>query len=356
VWEIYNRRDGMVYVLCDGYPDFLREPASPQIQIERFFPWFALTFNECENETRIYPPSDVHLMRDMQLEYNRCRQGLREHRVAARPKTIVSAGALDDEDIAKLQSHPNNAVLELNGLQPQQDVKQLLQAWQGPGIDPNLYEVNPLYEDIMRTIGLNEANLGAAKGTATGDQISEASRQTAMGSNLDDLDDLLSQLAHAGGQILLKEVSSDTVKRVVGQGAVWPELSRQEVAEELFLEIEAGSTGRPNQAQEVANAERLFPLLIQVPGIDPEFVAKELIKRLDDRLDMTLAFKSMLPSIVAMNQMARPTVPGAGVVPGMPGGAGGASNGAAPPGIAGSPPPDQVGALAGAPPPGGPIQ
>ena len=36
VWEIYSRRDGLVYVVCQGYPDFLREPASPEIQIERF--------------------------------------------------------------------------------------------------------------------------------------------------------------------------------------------------------------------------------------------------------------------------------------------------------------------------------
>ena len=28
VWEIYCRKDGLVYTVCDGYPDFLREPAS----------------------------------------------------------------------------------------------------------------------------------------------------------------------------------------------------------------------------------------------------------------------------------------------------------------------------------------
>ena len=26
VWEIYNRKDGAVYVVCDGYTDFLQEP------------------------------------------------------------------------------------------------------------------------------------------------------------------------------------------------------------------------------------------------------------------------------------------------------------------------------------------
>jgi hypothetical protein len=122
-----------------------------------------------------------------------------------------------------------------------------------------------------------------------------------MGSNIDDIDDMLTSIARAGSQILLQECSADTVKRIVGEGAVWPDMSAQQIADELWLQIEAGSTGRPNQAQEIANAERLFPLLMQIPGIKPEWIAKELIKRLDDKLDITTAFQSMLPS---MNGMA----------------------------------------------------
>ena len=80
VWEIYNRKDGLVYIVCDGYPDFLREPGAPDTPLERFWPWFTLTFNEIDHEDEIFPPSDVRLMKDMQLDYNTARQGLREHR------------------------------------------------------------------------------------------------------------------------------------------------------------------------------------------------------------------------------------------------------------------------------------
>lgn len=350
VWEIYCRKTGMVYHVCDGYPEFLREPAEPETKIDRFYPWFALAFNECEHEDEIFPPSDVRLMKDMQLEYNRARQGLREHRIAARPKTIVSSGMLDDGDKEKLKDHPANAVIEINGLQPGQDVKTVLQAFTGPGLDPNLYEINPIYEDVMRTTGVQEANLGGtSSGTATESQIAEASRQTSMGSNIDDLDDLLSQLAHAGGQILLKEVSAETAKKIVGPGAVWPELSRQEIEEDLWLEVEAGSTGRPNQAQEIANVERIMPILLQIPGLDPEFLAKEVLRRLDDRMDLKAAFKPMMPSITMMNAMTQPTVPGAGQQAGQEGGAAGAQASGAPglPEQGGSPAPDQVQAMGG---------
>ena len=62
VWQIYCRKDGLVYEVCEGYQDFLREPASPEIYNERFYPWYALIFNECDHESEIFPPSDVRLM------------------------------------------------------------------------------------------------------------------------------------------------------------------------------------------------------------------------------------------------------------------------------------------------------
>ena len=359
VWEVYNRKDGLVYTVCDGYRDFLREPESPQIYNERFYPWYALIFNSVENQKELYPPSDVRLMRDMQLEYNRCREGLKEQRIAGRPFTAVVSGQMDSEDMEKLTNREANAVIEFNALQPNQDIKQLLQSFARPGVDPNLYEVNPVYEDILRTTGIQEANLGGTSNTtATQAQIAEGSRQTSMGSNIDDLNDLLTQLARNGGQILMREMDRQKVQRVVGQGAVWPDnATAQDIANEILLEIEAGSMGRPNQQQDIANAQRLYPLLIQLPGIDPEFLAKDVLRRLDDRLDLTQAFKSALPSIVAMNGMASggapagPTMPGAGAGPGAMQGPQGASHGPSPgavPPVGG--PPDASGQLSGAPP------
>jgi hypothetical protein len=362
VWEIYNRKDGLVYVVCDGYSEFLRDPASPDIYTERFYPWYALMFNSVEDERELYPPSDVRLMRDMQLEYNRCREGLKEQRIAARPFVASVSGALDDDDKDKLVNRKANDLIEFNALQPNQDIKQLLQAYAGPGVDPNLYEVNPVYEDILRTTGIQEANLGGTSSTtATQSQIAESSRMTSMGSNIDDLNDLLTQIARHGGQILLREMSQDRVKKVVGRGAVWPmNPDAQDIANEILLEIEAGSMGRPNQAQDIANAQRLYPLLIQLPGIDPEFLAKDVLRRLDDRLDLTQAFKSALPSIVAMNGMAQgggaggpagPIMPGAGAGPGAAQGPHGAPNAPSPGGPAPGGPPDAAGQLGGVPPP-----
>lgn len=318
VWEVYDRKTGLVYMLCDGYPDFLKEPSPPDVWTENFYPWFPLVLNECDHPTMIYPPSDVFLLRHQQMEYNRLREGLREHRIANRPATVAAAGVLSEKDVETMTTRPANAVIELDGLQPGQAVNQLLQAFSPPGVDPNLYEVNGIFEDVLRTVGVQEANLGAVSGgTATESSIAESSRMSSLASNVDDLDDLLTRMARAAGQIMLAEISEETVKRVIGPGAIWPELSREQLAQEIYLEIEAGSAGRPNQAQEIQNFERLAPLLMQIPGISPELLAKEGIRRLDDKLELADLYDPNQLSITAMNQIAGrgPMGPGAGTGP-----------------------------------------
>lgn len=359
VWETYDRKTGLVYVLCDGYPDFLKEPAVPDVWTENFYPWFPLVLNECDHPTMIYPPSDVFLLRHQQVEYNRLREGLREHRIANRPATIAAGGILSEKDMENMIARPANAVIELDGLQPGQAVNQLLQAFSPPGVDPNLYEVNGIFDDILRTVGVQEANLGAVGGgTATESSIAESSRMSSLASNVDDLDDLLTRMARAAGQIMLAEISEETVKTIIGPGAVWPELTREQLAQEIHLEIEAGSAGRPNQAQEVQNFERLAPLLMQIPGISPELLAKEGIKRLDDKLELADLYDPNQLSIAAMNQIAGrggmgPGGPGAGTGPTTdpaaqgPAGANnaptpGASPGASPEGTNVGPPPGMM--------------
>jgi hypothetical protein len=329
VWELWNKKDGLVYVVCDGYPDFLNEPAAPDVYTDRFWPWYLTAFNEIDG--RVWPVSDVSLIRPMQRELNRARQGLREHRVANRPKTAYAAGSLDEDDLDALRNHPVNALIGVNGLQPGQDINQILQAIRGAPIDPNLYEINQIWQDLQRTIGVQEADLGGTSGdTATETSIAASSKASATGSAVDDIDETLTGIAKAAGQILLLNVGEETVKNVVGPGAMWPMLSKAEVARDLFLEIEAGSSGRPNQALELQNFERLAPILMQLPGIKPAFLVKQALKRLDDRVDVDEAIADGLPSVTSMNSGKLPGMPG---MPGDPAAQGpqGSANAPAPP-------------------------
>ena len=303
IYEVYDRKTGIQYCMADGHDDFLREPMSPDVQVETFWPVFALVFNEVEHKDHLYPPSDISLLLPMQHEYNRARQGLREHRRANRPKYAAPAGVLEEEDKEKLATHPANAVIELQALAAGQKVNDVIQPVGQIGIDPNLYEVRTIFDDIQLVVGAQEAQFGGlSKATATETSIAESARMSSLGANVDELDSFMSEITRSAGQVLLANLSTDEVKKIVGPGAVWPEMTRDQIMEEVFLEIEAGSTGKPNRAAELANIERIMPFLLQIPGIDPKWLAKELLKRLDDKLELDSAFADKIPSIVAMNQ------------------------------------------------------
>lgn len=318
VWKVWDKSTGQEFVMAKGWPAFIKEPATPDVQIERFFPVMPLQFNPVEDDqekpknTRRYGLSEIELLRDMQGEYNRARQGLRAHRWANRPNYATMRGLLEDEDREALRSGPAHGVVELNSLLPGQKVEDILNIVPKAPIDPALYDVSPLFADIQRTSGTQEANLGRKSGTtATEASITEGSRVDFNDSNIDDLDDFLTLIARSGGQILFLNMSRDQVTKIAGPGAIWPEFSASEVADEVFLGIQAGSSGRPNRQLELANFERVAPLLIQIPGIKPAWMVEQIIDRLgDSSIDLTDAFLEGLPSIIAQNALSQVPAPG----------------------------------------------
>lgn len=328
VWKYYDKPSGMVYYLLDGYDGFIREPAAPDVFVEDFWPVYALTFNAVESEDELFPPSDVELLISMQQEYNRARQGQRQHRDAAKPRYVAPIGVLSEDDKAQIESAAPFTVSELN-IEPGTDIKSILQVVPMAGVDPNLYETNQLFTDMQLVVGTQEAQLGGtSKSTATEAAIAQGASSSSDGSSIDDLDTFLTAIARAAGQILLKEMSPEKVMEIAGPGALWPQMTLAQIAGELFLEVEAGSTGKPNQAAEIQNWERLLPSLIQMPTINPTWLARETLRRLDDRLDLTEALVGGMASIVAQNRAATATPGGAPEDQG----AAGADNGPQPPG------------------------
>lgn len=336
VYVMQHKADGLIYTMVDGYSDFLEEPRAPTVEVEGFWTLQALTFNDIEEEGAIFPPSDVRLLRHPQKEYNRTMEARRQHRIANRPLYAAGNGAFPEEDVRVLANAADHDVLMLGALQAGQKVADLLSEIPRTPIDPNLYETETVFQDFTRASGSQEATFGSlSKGSATEASIAEGSRVSSLQSNADDLDELLSMLARKCSQILLSEFSEETVKEIVGPGAWWPTLTRADIAKELYLEIEAGSTGRPNKAQDIANLERLSPLLLQIPGISPEWLARIAIETLDSRIDLTEAFSEAIKqSITAQNAAPPPGTGDPATDPAQQGGQGGnnARQGATPSG------------------------
>lgn len=310
LFKHYDKAAGLVYHVIDGYPQFVKEPSAPDVDLPRFAPVYPLTLNDIENEKEVFPKSDVDVLAPAQDEINRSRQGKREHRNAARPRWAHGSGALDEPDIANLKSAQPFDVIKINGLGPEQKVGDVLQPIPVPGVDPNLYDTNEVLQDATLTVGAQPAQLGGlSKSTATGVAVANDSASSVDSSSIDDMDSFLTMIARDGGIILMQNLTKEDVVKIAGRGAVWVEdlgMTLEEIYDEIYLEVEAGSTGKPNQAQEIRNMKDIGPLLLQVGSIPPEFLAREMLRRFDDRLDLTEAVVAGVPAIVAQNRMAQP--------------------------------------------------
>jgi hypothetical protein len=322
-WQYYEKSTGRMYTVAEDWPDYLEEPRAPEVDLERFFPYYVLGFNEIEHEKRIFPPSDVELIRSPQDEYNRLRESLRQHRIANRPLYVSPTGAFDSKDRQNLSDYPAHSVIGLNQLKEGQSARELLQPVEKIPIDPNVYEVEGLFSDTLRATGSQEANFGGSSG-ATATEVAEASRSGASTtvSDTDDLDEMLTDLARDFGIVCLMNMAAETVKRLVGPGAMWPQLSKGEIIAEGALEVEAGSSGRPNRERDLANFERIAPFVLQVPGIKPEKLARHVLKLLDDKLDLNDFIDTGLPSITAMNSAKQPATGDPATDPNQQGGQG----------------------------------
>ena len=313
VWLMYHKPSGLKFEMADGFKDFLKEPEGPEVTVERYFPIYALCFNELEHPTKLFPPSDVNNMTPQQMELNRQKEALREHRKANRPGYVTPKGALSEGDKNALMGQEANAVVELDGMMPGNKVGDLLQPLPKIGVDPNLYESQGIMDDVYKTVGMAEPGFGGSSNdTATAVATAEQARTAALEAEADLLNDFLTILARDASQIMLMELDAQTVQEIAGPGAVWPTMNKEQIASEMYLDIVAGSNGRPNKIQRQQALQQLVPFLMQIPGVNPQWLGQKLIEAVDDSIDLTEAFTQNLPSIQMMNNAPPPQPVGPG--------------------------------------------
>lgn len=328
IWHIEDKDTGLCYVVCDGVTDFLKEPYEPEPATTRFWSIVPMMFNvqsvrknDPAKDITIYPRSHVRLGMPMQRDINQAGESLREHRVAARPYKVGVKSKFDDGDLAKL-SGPRSAhdCIMLNNLNEGEQIEDYFQAGPVPDFHQELYATGPSDQALMLATGAQPANLGAQNPdeTATGQSIAEGSRINVDNSNSGEIDFALSTLAQMSFE-MLTTMPADKVKARVGRGAVWADLSAADVRNEIFMQIEAGSSGRPNQAMEMAAAEKAIPLLVQMmlqEGKSLEPLIKMLARIWNSQIDVDDLLKPAQVQPVAGPQPVAPVGTGQSQGPG----------------------------------------
>jgi hypothetical protein len=288
----------------------LREPAPPDVFVEKFWPVFALTFNDVESETELFRRSPTSSCcapaeRAQPLPAGDARAS------PSRAAALGDAKGLIDEEGSTAFKAANPFDVVLLNKDPQTKITDVLEVVPVPGVDPNLYATEQFSSGPRQlTVGTSEAATAASQGDGDRERIAANSTLASDDTSRRRPRQLPLPDRRAPSPDPAQGNEPEQVKQIVGPGAVWPSRRSPEIANEIYLEVEAGSTGRPNQAVEIDNFTKLAPILFQIPGMSAAWMAKQAIRRLDDRLDVNEGLMENAPSIVAQNankQVAGPT-------------------------------------------------
>lgn len=299
IHEVWNKGSNIVFVLCEGYDGYMREPKPPKITGERWYPYFL--WAPIMVDGAFIPESYVDQLQSLQDEYNETRTNLREHRKNTIPHWVGLKEYISEEDADKLKN-PKPFELTLIDGETGVPVTHYLALMQQPPIDPAVYDTTQTRVDFEIVSGQGDAARGVvAKPKTLGEaEIVEQGLATRMGEMQDTNEDMMQEIAQYAAELLLQELTEQQVQRIAGPGSIWPQLTRDEIFDMVQIQIRAGSTGKPDKNRERETWIQFLPLLkdtlVQVSelrggGQDDLAeglvkLAQESLRRFDERLDI----------------------------------------------------------------------
>ena len=305
VYEMWRRGDKQIYTLADGYEGYLREPYTPRKIGERFHGFFPLVFDAVDGSA--YPNALVTQLTSLQDEHITTRTNFREHRERSVPFNVAHGGVLDPTDTNNLTNPKFMETVVLKSAPDGMPLDQVFKSVQHPAIDAAVYSTDHIardWEQVTRRGDAARGTVGRSK-TATEADILQSNLNVDTSERRDVVEDWFAQISQYSLELVLQEMSEAEVKRIAGEQAQWPQLSRNEVFDMVQLKVRVGSSGKPNAAQEMERWLKMLPqfreallAIAEMQDADKDAQAeimtkllRETIERFEERIDLD----AMLP-------------------------------------------------------------
>lgn len=314
VYEIWDLMSQTVYTVCAGGDQWIRKPYTPEFLASRFYPFFDFGFNVIEGRRR--PLSDVELLIELQDEYNSTRTQYAAHRDDSMPVRVVrKGGQLTEGDIKRLQERKSREIVAVEG-DGGRALSEDMQEFAGVPIDPNVYDVTQIRNDMDLVSGMSDASRGnlIQPKTATEAELMSQSMATRVDERRDVVEDVLTDMFDAALEVLLQALSLDAVKKIAGPDSVWPSMDKDEIRAQVHLSIRGGSTSKPNKAKEQEQWGQVMPIIkdtmesvakLRMAGQnDMAKAAVELLKETLSRFDERIDVETFIPRETEDGQMS----------------------------------------------------
>jgi len=320
IWEIWDAQNRLVYYLPDGAEEFIQEPFKPKVVGEQWFPYFPLATNIIDGQ--FYPLSDVELLTELQDEHNSARTRFASHRDMTIPHWVGKREDISEIDAKKVVGSKTGELTLIDGVAGR-PIRESVEVFSAPAIDPAVYSTDHTERDIERVAGGGDVTKPKSNRSRT---LGEAELLTQdagvqITADSDEVEDWFKRLAKHSLELLLQVLTVDQVVSVAGpqakpkvdrktgeplgeleDGIIWPEeLAKGEIFNLLRMQIQAGSSGKPNVDKETQVwtqfiMPKVTELITAVADLREKkqeeladsliSIAQETLRRMDERFDI----------------------------------------------------------------------
>ncbi len=266
VAEIWDRNSNHIKTMVEGVKRWAKEPFKPKYGTTRFFPYFYLAFYEVDGAR--HSQSLSGRMCKLQDEYADTRSKYRLARSRATPGTIANAEMVSREDAKKVATSTEQEVVMVRLTNPNMRLGDVFAPKPVSAVDASLYDTRAIVTDMEKLSGVQEAKQTRgnrpAGMTATEAEIEESGFAARASADQDSIDEMLTDLAQYTAELSLQALTHEEVVKMAGVQAYWPEgLPIEEITNLVEVDIEAGSTGRPNRSSEQQAWTMIHPMIRQ---------------------------------------------------------------------------------------------
>jgi len=300
VIEVWDNRDNHIKTVIDGVGRWAVEPYPPPYATSRFYPYFNIAFFEVDGER--HPQSLSDRLKKLQEEYASKRSNSRLASERSIPGVIFDQQGISVADMRKIEGA---VAQEFVGINPTKgdDIRKLFAEKPVGKVDPRIYDTGATLADMERISGVQEAQSGAVTRdkTATEAKIQQGGFASRTSADRDNVEGMLQDLAEYTTELSLQALPIEYVQRLAGPKAFWPTgMDPEDIITLVELEIEAGSTGKPDEENLRQSWSVLLPLVTQImtqiqqaqfmgnlPMAEAlKNVLRETMRRLDERINI----------------------------------------------------------------------
>ena len=282
-WEILDIVDNKIYVVTDETEKFLRKDDSPYNIKGGNYKF--LVFNEVPD--KLFPLSDLSQISKINLEIDKTRSQLMNHRSKSQRKIIYETDIFENER-AKA-NFLNEEDLQMVGVKPGR-AQTGFYVFNPSMVDANLYNIDALSKDDLNNISAVGYQQRAAESptekTATESQIIDRNANLRNSERIDAVTDFCIDVAKDWLSILQDHLTKEVAIKITKEGKErFEKFTKESIKGEHNIRIDIGSMAKPNTGEDRAMVLEFANIALKATDekgkliINPEGLIKVLIKK-----------------------------------------------------------------------------